>query len=211
METEDLLGKLFDLSLPLDAISNGASFGFTTLYATSYAIRLEERLLAQHKPLAAILEGASDGSEEPTRRYVCWKALHVPPRRGDALLLDPNWLVAKLATTGDPLGLHYQQYGAGEAHNLIGRTLRVIGGICAPDPLQLPLQLAERLQECGAVETTGFVEKARRLVLPPANVPVRPSLKPPGAEAARLDGHSSPVTALCFTAGQAARLKWGAG
>ncbi|HTR11898.1 MAG TPA: hypothetical protein VMI72_01265, partial [Roseiarcus sp.] len=76
--------------------------------------------------------------------------------------------------------------------------LRVISGICARDPRQLPLQLAERLLSVDAIAATGFVERARRLIARPAIVPLRPSLTPPGAETARLEGHSNGVTALCL-------------
>ena len=40
-----------------------------------------------------------------------------------------------------PLVADYQLYGAGEAQSLIGRTLRLISGICARDPRQLLPQL----------------------------------------------------------------------
>ena len=48
-----------------------------------------------------------------------------------------------------------------------------------------------------AVAATGFLEEARRSFRRPAIVPLRPSLTPPGAETARLEGHSERVTALC--------------
>jgi hypothetical protein len=90
----------------------------------------------------------------------------------DDLLLDPGWLKAKLDATGSPQALFsdYQLYGAGEAQNLIGRTLRVISGICARDPRQLSLQLAKRLEASGLVGAKGFVERAHRLISAPAIV-----------------------------------------
>ena len=95
----------------------------------------------------------------------------------DALLLDPGWLKAKLEATGKHSALiaDYELYGAGEAQGLIGRTLRLISGICARDPRQLPVQLATRLTGFEEVAATGFVEKTRRLISRPAIIPLRPS------------------------------------
>jgi WD40 repeat protein len=118
----------------------------------------------------------------------------------DALLLDPAWLKAKLEATGNTqlLIADYKLYGAGKAQDLIGRTLPLISGICARDPRQLPVQLATRLTGFEEVAATGFLEKTRRLISRPAIIPFRPSLTPPGAETARLEGHSSGVAALCL-------------
>ena len=92
----------------------------------------------------------------------------------------------------------YKRYGAGEAQDLIGRTLPLISGICVRDPRQLPVQLVTRLTGFEEVAATGFLEKTRRLISRPAIIPLRPSLTPPGAETARLEGHSSGVVALCL-------------
>jgi WD domain, G-beta repeat len=72
----------------------------------------------------------------------------------------------------------------------------LISGICARDPRQLPLQLADRLGGHEAVVASGFVEKARQLISPPAIVPLRPCLTPPSAEIARLEGHTDVVACL---------------
>ena len=163
-------------------------------------------LAAQHRALVAALDGAADaGADERTRRYF-YRSLpyHLAEagerERLNALLLDPAWLKAKLETTGNPSGLFldYQQYGAGEAQSLIGRALRLTSGILARDGRQLPVQLADQLT---GIETPGlasFVERAWSLITRPAIVLRRPSLSPPGAEIARLEGHTDWVRALCL-------------
>jgi WD40 repeat protein len=105
---------------------------------------------------------------------------------------------AKLAATGDPQALvaDYDQYGVGEAQNLIGRTLRLTAGICTRDLRQLIPQFLGRLTNC--TTTTDFLVAARRELLPPAILTRHPSLIPPGGpETARLVGHLGTVNALC--------------
>jgi hypothetical protein len=149
-KTKALLSRLFDLSL-LHDLDLGQ--GFFRLHDTIRQFLRDlagkERLVAQHKGLIAILEGAPDAKDERSRRYL-YRGLphHLAEanerQKLDALLLDPGWLKAKLGATDNPFGLFldYQQYGAGEAQSLIGRTLRLIGGIIARDSRQLPVQLA---------------------------------------------------------------------
>ncbi len=107
----------------------------------------------------------------------------------DALLLDPGWLRAKLEVTRSPQNLvaDYEQFGNGQMQSLIGRTLRLTTRILARDPRQLGAQLAGRLMANTAPEAAAFVASARSIVRP-AIVPYRPSLTPPGAELARLEG-----------------------
>ena len=92
----------------------------------------------------------------------------------------------------------YEKYGAGEAQNLIGRTLRLTSRICARDQRQLLPQLLGRLTGFEAIAATGFLEKARQRLSPPAIITSHSSLTPPGAETARLEGHSSFVFSLCL-------------
>lgn len=206
-ESEDLLSRLFDLSLLLDL-----DFGqrvFRLHDTTRHFLRDRtgmEGLAAQHKQLVQALDGAAGANVDArTRRYVC---LYLPYHlaeakeraRLDALLLDPAWLQAKLNATASPPALFsdYQLYAEGEAQRLIGRTLRLIAGVCARDPRQLPVQLAARLAGFESVAALGLLDKARRLIPRPAIVPLRPTLTPPGAETARLEGHSHNVSALCL-------------
>ncbi len=205
-ETEDLLSRLFDLSLFLN-LDLGQRF-FRLHDTVRHFLRDRagrERLVAQQKVLVTALDGVAEAAPDaPTLRYFY---LYLPHHLAaadereklDALLLDPGWLKAKLEATANPQALvaDYQQFGAGEAQNLIGRTLRLISGICGRDRRQLPVQLATRLASNEAVAASGFLDNARQLIPRPAIVPLRPSLIPPGAETARLEGHEGPVEALC--------------
>ena len=204
-ETEDLLGKLFDLSLLLE---RDLAKGFFRLHDTvRHFLRDQagkDRLAAQHKALVVILE-TTVATNERARQYLYRFLPHHLAEAGereklDSLLLNPAWLQAKLDATHDPVGLFldYQLYGAGEAQNLIERTLRLISGIIARDGRQLPQQLVGRLAGIEAPGLADFVEKARGLVPKSAMIPLRPNLTRPGAETARLEGHSGPVAALCL-------------
>ena len=119
--------------------------------------------------------------------------------RLDRLLLDPRWLTEKLAATGNPQALvsDYEQHGVGEAQNFIGRTIRLASGILARDPRQLMPQLLGRLIAYQIPEMPAFLDAARCLVVPPVILTQSRSLTPPGAESARLEGHSGSVDALC--------------
>ena len=206
-ETEDLLRRLFDLSLLLDLDLGQRFFRLhdtTRGFLQSQAGR--EGVVEQHRRLLAALDPVpSEHSDARARRYYYLSLAHHLAEAGerktlDALLLDPGWLKAKLAVTGNPYALFadYQQYGASEAQKLVGRTLRLISGVCMRDERQLLPQLVGRLAGLDCIVATGFVEEARRLVPRPAIVPIRPSLTPPGeAETDRLEGHSGSVDALC--------------
>jgi hypothetical protein len=153
-EIEDLLSRLYDLSLLLD-LDLGQRF-LRLHDTTRHFLRdraAKEGLVAQHRQLVAALDGvASAETDARTRLYFY---LHFPQHLADAgerhkldaLLLDPSWLQAKLEATANPQALvaDYQRYGVGEAQSLIGRTLRLISGICARDARQLPQQLIGRL------------------------------------------------------------------
>ena len=116
----------------------------------------------------------------------------------DAILFDPSWLRAKLSATNSLLSLvgDYEQHSRGPMQSYIGRTLRLIAGICTRDKRQLLPQLVGRLMTCSDPAALEFITRSHNLIEPPAMVPLRPSLAPPGAEVARLEGHTGPVIAL---------------
>ncbi|MEE9586398.1 MAG: hypothetical protein V3V97_00045, partial [Hyphomicrobiaceae bacterium] len=116
----------------------------------------------------------------------------------DALLLDPGWLRAKFEATRSPQALvaDYEQHSHGQMQSLIGRTLRLTAGILARDERQLLPQLLGRLMACEDARAARFLDEARRLVSAPAILTQRPSLSPPGAETARLEGHADGVAVL---------------
>ena len=169
----------------------------------------KEGLSAQHKWLLPVLDevGGSRQADVLTRRYYY---RHLPyhlaeaneRERLDGLLLDPKWLTTKLAAMGNTAALiaDYYQYAEGEAQNTIGRTLRLMAGICARDQRQLIPQLLGRLMTNKAIIAAGFLDAARQSIVAPAILGQHGngSLAPLGAEIARLEGHSGPVTALCL-------------
>jgi WD40 repeat protein len=208
LESEDFLGRLFDLSLLLNFDLGQRFFRLhDTIRHFLQNQADKERLVAQNKALIAALEGMVAPTAEVDARSLRYACLYLPHHLAeagereklDALLLDPGWLKAKLEGTHDPESLvaDYQRFGAGEAHSLVGRTLRLITGVLTRDAHQLPAQLIGRLEGVEAVATTGFVQRARQEISPPAIVPIRPSLTPPGAETLRLEGHENNVLALC--------------
>jgi hypothetical protein len=68
----------------------------------------------------------------------------------------------------------------GEAQNLIGRTLRLISSLCGRDARQLPQQLVGRLGSFETIGASGFIDRARRLLLPRSSiVPLGPTLTAP--------------------------------
>ena len=121
-------------------------------------------------------------------------------RRLDALLTNPAWLKAKLEATGNPAAMvsDYEQYANSELQQYIGRTLRLTSGICARDRRQLIPQFLGRFSRGKAAKTRDFLAAARGQLSPPSLVPVLNTFTPPGAEIARLEGHTSSVTALCL-------------
>jgi APAF-1 helical domain len=205
-DTEDLLSELYGLSLLLSLDFDRRTFRLhDTIRHFLRDAAGKDGLVTQNKQLLRSLDGiAASEADSLTRRYFYLNLPHhlaeaMERERLDALLLDPGWLKEKLAATGNPQALvaDYQQYGAGELQNFIGRTLRLTIGICARDQRQLIPQLLGRIMGCKAAGRTGFLEAARRHLSPPAILTQRLSLTPPGAETARLEGHSGGVDALC--------------
>jgi WD40 repeat protein len=207
LETEDLLSDLYGLSLllNLDLDRHTARLHDTVRQFLRDQVG-KEGLVAQHRHLLRALDGIGQSPEAdvPSRRYFYLYRPHHLAEAGeretlDAILLDPSWLKAKLAATGNPAALvaDYDHYTVGAVQNLIGRTLRLTAGICARDQRQLIPQLLGRLMANESVATTGFLEAARRQLSPPAILTQNSSLTPPGAEIARLEGHSDQVRALC--------------
>ena len=202
--TKDLLVRFFSLSLLVSLDLDRRTFRFHDTvrhYLQDQAGK--DALAALHNSLLKALDGidADAGADEASRRYYF---LHRPAHldaagdRGalDAILQDPAWLKAKLEATGSPQALvaDYDQFAQGELQDLIGRTLRLTSGICARDKRQLIPQLHGRLMSQGPA--AGFCAEARKRVAPPAILTGRASLTPPGAETARLEGHTSSVSAL---------------
>ena len=212
-ETEDILNEFSNLSLLLGLDLDRRTLRLhDTIRHFLQAQAGRERLVAGHKCLLRALDGIEGSNEVDalTRRYYYYYLPHHLAEAAeretlDQLLLDPGWLREKLAATGIPQALvsDYEQYGVGEAQNLIGRTMRLASGILARDPRQLMPQLLGRLIACQSQEMPAFLDAARRLLVPPAILTQSRSLTPPGAETARLEGHRvrSWRCACCRTGG----------
>ena len=113
----------------------------------------------------------------------------------DRILQSPNWIGQKFAAFGPQRLLSdYEQFARGALQTKIGRTLRLISGICARDKGQLFPQLHGRLMSDEAAAP--FCASARALTRGPALLTSCPSLTPPGAELARLECPGGEVKAL---------------
>ena len=214
--TLDILTELHDLSLLLDLDLDRRTIRFhdTTRHFLQDEARRKGQLAAQHTQLiAAMGDMGGDkalplerGQAEPSPSDIDYFYRYLPQHLADAgdratldqILLDPGWLQAKLSATKSPQALvaDYEQHGQGQMQNFIGRTLRLTTGICARDERQLLPQLLGRLMACADPAAPAFLDRARGLIRPPALLTDRLSLTPPGAETARLEGHTSAVTAL---------------
>jgi WD40 repeat protein len=208
IETEDLLTELNSLSLLRDFDLDSRTIRLHDTVSQFLRDQAgKEGLVAPHKQLLRALDeiGRSPDVDGELQRYFY---LHLPyhlanaeeRERLDKLLCDPGWLEAKLEVTCNPQALvaDYEQHAAGELQKLIGRTLRLTVGICVRDKRQLVPQLLGRLMAYEDVAVKNFCDIARRHLIRPAILVQRPSLTPPGAESARLDGHSRGVNALCM-------------
>jgi len=206
-DTEGLLAAYDDASLLLDLDVERETFRF---HDSVREFLLHDRagkagLVAEHKRLIQAMGDIGGIKETPAAeadyfyRYLPQHLSDADDRATlDALLLDPQWLVAKLAATRSPLALvsDYAQYGQGQMHNFIGQTLRLIMPILARDQRQLLPQLLGRLMMVQTPSAVQFLAEARQHLTPPALVTTRSSLTQPGAEAGRLEGHTGWVTAL---------------
>jgi WD40 repeat protein len=199
--TEDLLVWLENLSLLLSLDLKRAFRLHDTVRAFLQNQLGKETLTGLHKTLLQALEPCPD--EAAARRYYyVYRPAHLESAGEraalDELLLDPGWLQAKLASTRNLYLLFsdYQQFSQTPFQTFIGRTFRLISGICARDPAQLLPQLYGRIMGFGYPETTQFLEQARKHLSSAALLTQYPSLIAPGAEVARLEGHRGQVLAL---------------
>jgi len=213
LDAEDLLERLDDLALLLDR-----DLGHQTIRLHDIVRHFlrdqagEVELAALHGRLAQVLKAVAiedadrDGEQGDMaeRRYAC---THLAAHLAEAgalhdlcgLLLNPGYLKAKLQATGTVIGLisDYFLYGTTETHRHIGRTLKLISGICMRDPRQMLPQLYGRLMGLDVPETATFVEAVRAHMRGPLLVPIQTSMNAPaGAEAARLDEFGCGIVGL---------------
>ncbi len=207
-DAEDLLVRLQSLSLLLSLDLDRRNFRFHDTVRHFLKNRAGRDALAElHKRLLRALDGIDTevGADEASRGYYfVHRSAHLAEAGElaalEALLLDPNWLQAKLIAIADTQLLisDYEQYALGQVPDLIHRTLKLTAGICARDPWQLLPQLHGRLMSQSIAAQ--FCASARQAIRRPAFLTSRPSLTPPGAEVVRLEGHTWEVTALAVMA-----------
>lgn len=203
-ETEDLLVRLEGLSLLLALDLGRRSFRFHDTVRQFLQVQPGKRALAAlHKTFLQAMEPIGADTEEAVRRYYyLYRLAHLSEASErvalDALLADPSWLQAKLNALENVQYLiaDYERYGQGEVQDLIGRTLRLISGICTRDKRQLLPQLHGRLLPLTV--TAPFCAVARELAERPVLLVSRASLTPPGAEIMRFEGHHGNVNALAL-------------
>jgi hypothetical protein len=204
--TEDLLVKLYNLSLLLTLDLDLQTFRLHDVLRHFLRDQAgKEELACQNEELLRAIEdgGAPKVRDALSQRYFYLHLLdHLEAAnerdRLDRLLVDPDWLRAKLEAIGSPQALiaDYDRHAASELQIMIGRTLQLTAGICTRDHRQLIPQLLGRLIGCKCADD--FRDLARCYVPRPAIITERGSLTPPGVESGRLEGHSGWVTALCM-------------
>jgi WD40 repeat protein len=198
-DTEDFLSELFGLSLLLDLNLDQRTFRLHDVVRHFLQDQAGKEGLAGHqKALVRAMETVSAlvSVDGPTRRYFYLNLPYHLAQAGkrealDALLLNPGWLKAKLAATGDPHALiaDYDRHATDQPQKFIGRTLRLTAGILARDRSQLIPQLLGRLPASASVVETGFLAEARSHISTPAILTQHLSLYPHAGETARLEGY----------------------
>src|SRR5271166_228103 len=129
------------------------------------------------------------------------------------LLLDPEWIEAKLHATGVvPLLADYDldtaslspSTGEGAETNpirLIDGAIRLSSNVIADDPGQFASQMVGRLLPyCGQSAIEAFTKRVAESVQPPWLRPLHPALHPPGTALVRtLAGHTNEVNAVALS------------
>jgi WD40 repeat protein len=203
-DAEDLLLKLFGLSLVLGFDLERRTFRLHDV-VRSYLLTTAGKggMQGLHGTLAGELENKTGEAWSPMERDYVYR--HLPMHlveageraKVDRLLLDVDWMSAKLRTCGpQSLISDYRNLGKGRAQDLIGRVLDLSAGILARDSTQLLAQMLARLapSDAEAIEVL-LAQVAARLPLP-ALLTKRPTFTAPGAEIRRFEGHEAAVTGV---------------
>jgi WD40 repeat protein len=167
----------------------------------------EAEKVALHRRLADYFDGpANTGGERGgfNRRSLSelpYQLFHAEMRtRLDELLTDPTWIGAKIEAFSGVAEIveDYERFAdpAQKLEPLIGRTLRLASPIIARDPRQAMAQLHGRLIGAAHASDSPFLRALRNQLAENSLVETVPALTPPGAELARLEGHTGKVMAL---------------
>ena len=139
-------------------------------------------------------------TDDYTLRHLSWHMSQTGDAGGiETLLLDPTWMMAKLAGPGFQSLI--EDYLAGPdssegASTLVERTLRLIAGTLANHPAELCAQLRGRLGALPDKRLVRLVDRVATIAPPGCLSLARSTLISPGPELMRLDGHASGVYSL---------------
>jgi WD40 repeat protein len=117
------------------------------------------------------------------------------------LLVDFDWLAAKLAARGSTVGLwrDLAEFGTDPAHHTIGEALRHAGPVLTKRPGQLTQQLCGRLDPASSPIIARLLGASRAKAVLPALLPRSPSLAECSfALLQSLEGHQGGILALAL-------------
>ena len=205
-DSEDLLDKLFKLSLLSELDLARRTFRLHDVMRSYLITRAgNERLRELHDALASALRGGSEseGAWVATERDYFYRyfLMHLAASGDraavDKLLLDIDWMGAKLRATGPHrLVSDYRNLGRGRAQELVGCVLDLTTSILARDPTQLAAQLLGRLAPSDAEGLGQLLAQAAERLPGTALAPKRPTFTAPGPEIRRFNGHAGAVMGL---------------
>ena len=163
--------------------------------------RLHRRLLAAYKQKSQ----GGWASVPNDGYYFSWLSHHLREAGETAelrqLLLNPDWILAKLAIRGiSDLLTDYEVAAEDPDLRILQRAFQLSTHILTRDPMQLTSQLIGRLRSIASQEIQGLLEKLRNLQHQPWLEPLWTSLIRPGAVLVfTLAGHSLRVNAVAVT------------
>ena len=163
---------------------------------------LHDRLLAAYREQCpgGWASGPDDGYFYQHLAHHLHQAGRIPELQ--ALLLDLDWMNAKLATGNIPgLLADYDTLPSDPAMRLVAGALRLSAHVLADDPGQLPSQLTGRLASQHDPQLRDLLQRTRSWPATPWLRPLTASLTPPGGPLQRtLTGHDGRVQAVAVSA-----------
>ena len=201
IDSEELARKLDDLAL-LEFDLRLGTLRVHDLLRSFFAAGVDTRALH-----ADLLDAWGDPYALPSA--YAWRRLlyhlHGAGRhlQGRTLLLDPDWLRAKLeATDVSAIIGDFESFSGDAVLDLVRDTVRLSAPGISQDSQQLPTQLVGRLMERREEEIVEMLEGATRSARRPCLLPILPALDPPGSMLLMtLVGHEADVTAICLDMG----------
>ena len=170
-DADDLLDQLAGLSLvrTLDLGTRTVRLHDNTLWYVR-ARMTQIQLRAAHATMVRVIENACDGdlAALPAGEAYFWhhilRHLHEAgdERRAECLLIEYNWIKARLRATGARglLGAYSQEL-TNPAAQLTGRALRLAFAALTLNPHELPNQIFGRLGDINSPDIVALVNRAR--------------------------------------------------